>query len=129
MKTKKPPAALESAIKKDCLKLLAAKGILAWMENQGGVKATHKGKSRFFRFSGAKGKSDILGILPEPRRIAGEPWERMAGTFLAVETKRPGRKMTPDQEAFRANVNRAGGVALCVTSAAELQEELQKRGW
>ena len=97
----------ETDIVRACLEYLAARKIMAWRSNSGAVKATYGGKTRFVRFNSAKGMSDICAILP-------------GGRFCAIEVKRPGGKMTEDQERFQDDVERSGGYAIMVTSVDEL---------
>lgn len=59
--------------------------------------------------------SDILGVLPE-------------GRFLACEVKKPGGRLRPEQASFLDRVAELGGVALCVSSVEELQEDLKSLG-
>ena len=79
----------------------------------------------FRRFVGLKGVSDILGILPQTVRVEGDPRPVTFGNLLAVETKRPGEKLRPDQVEFLRRVNEQGGVGLCVQSVRELEEKLK----
>lgn len=89
----------ETAFVRAALDFLHTKGVRAWRENSGGMTATHNGKKRFVRFSGAPGKSDIIGIMPN-------------GRFLAVECKTGKNKPTEIQQAFLAMVKDAGGLAI-----------------
>jgi len=111
------PAPLEKDILKACLDLLALRRIPAWRSNSGRLRVERGGKTHLYAFSGAKGLSDILGLLPP------------SGRFLAVETKRPGNKPTADQEHFLGMVRDAGGLALVVTGVAELEEALREAGY
>jgi hypothetical protein len=65
---------------------------------------------------GAPGGPYILGILPS---CGGNE----AGKFLGVEVKRPGNKPTPAQRSFLDRINSFGGVGLCVTSIADLEDQ------
>lgn len=107
---------LERDIQAACLHLLALSGVMAFRVNSGAVTGEHNGKRRFFRFNGARGCSDILGVLPR------------SGRFLAVEVKRPGGKLTPDQAAFLDRIRAAGGLALVVRSDRELEAALRVEG-
>ncbi len=99
----------ESDILKACLQLLAMRGVVAWRHNQGAIPLEGGG---YRRFVGARGCSDILGVLP-------------GGRFLACEVKRPGKKPTADQLGFLAAVNAAGGLGVWVQSVDELDRKLE----
>jgi len=104
----------ETAIVRACLDLLALRGIMAWRNNTTGVY--DPSRMKFRTFTGRKGVSDILGILP------------ISGRLLAVECKMPGKKMTPDQCQFIDDVRRFGGLALCVHGVDELDKALRMEG-
>lgn len=110
----KPPT--ETEITRQCLEVLNAQGWCVWRQNSGGVKATYKGKDRFFRFHSMPGCSDILGLTDE-------------GKFIAIEVKRPGGKPTLMQQTFIDLVADKGGIALVVTSAVDLLDQLAKLGY
>jgi hypothetical protein len=57
-----------------------------------------------------KGISDILGIYK--------------GQFLAIEVKRPGGRMSPDQEKFIDRVNQEGGIGFVAYSVDDVVERL-----
>ena len=59
-----------------------------------------------------KGISDIIGIRNEQ------------GEFLAVEVKKPGGKLTLDQQTFLEEVNLHGGIGIVVESLEELVDKL-----
>lgn len=99
--------ATETALVHACLDLLRMRGCFVWRQNSGGVRATYKGKSRFFRFNHATGCSDIIGMMPD-------------GRFLAVECKLPGKLLTTHQAAFLDAVRATGGVALVATCLRDL---------
>lgn len=107
---RKPKALIpkETDIVKACLQYLNLVGVFAWRSNTGAVSGTYKGKDRFIRF-GPKGQSDIIGILPD-------------GRFLAVEVKRPGGKLTFEQDMFLDTIRKRGGVALHVQSLQECED-------
>lgn len=67
---------------------------------------------RWLRF-GFPGMSDILGQLKD-------------GRLLAVEAKRRSGRLSEDQEAFLATVQRYGGVAVVARDAAELATVLNR---
>ena len=107
------PSPREQNLVKPALQLLALRGIFAWRNNTGAVRATNRsGKERFIRFS-TPGASDLLGILP-------------GGRFLAVEPRSPSGKVTQAQRSFLDRVTAAGGVALVISDLAELERELAR---
>lgn len=112
----------ESDLVRACLDWLALHRIKAWRMNNTGifdpVKKVHR------RFHGLRGVSDILGILPRAVRLR-EGDEQLLGAFLAIEVKKPGEKPRPEQEAFLLDIRDAGGIALCVHSLRELEDQLQ----
>lgn len=101
----------ETDLVKQCLDLLALRGVFAWRQNQGAVSGEYKGKRRFIRFAGADGISDIIGVLP-------------GGKMLAVECKMPGNKPTPEQLDFMQKVRHQGGIAVVIYDAQELIDAL-----
>jgi hypothetical protein len=106
--------AAESNLVKACLQLLALRGVPAWRTNSGGLSVERAGRRHFYKFNGAKGCSDILGLLPP------------GGRMLAVECKLPGNRPTPDQQAFLAAIASAGGIALVITDIAQLDIALKE---
>lgn len=112
----------ETDLVRACLDWLALHRVKAWRMNNTGifdpVKKIHR------RFHGLRGVSDILGILPQRVRLAGGEIETF-GNFLAVEVKKPGEKPRPEQETFLQDIRAAGGIAVCVHSLAELEEQLR----
>lgn len=108
-------ASRENEVVASCLEYLRFRKVFCWRQNQGGVP---DGKGRFRKFNSTKGIADIIGVLP-------------GGRMLAVECKTPkagsvrGGVVSKDQLAFAESVNGAGGLAIVVTSAAELATELE----
>lgn len=100
---------LETQVLRACLDYLSYRGIFHWRANQGAIPLPGGG---FRRFVGMKGISDILGVLP-------------GGRFLAIECKRPGGRESPSQVEFQERVVSLGGVAMCVSSVEELEEDLK----
>ncbi len=103
-----------------CLDYLRLKGVLAWRSNNTGIFDPSRKCFRSFR--GLKGVADILGILPRKSCHEGRP--SLQGVFLAVECKGGRGSLSPDQEWFLEEVTRRGGVAFCVRSVRELEEQL-----
>ena len=112
----------ETDIVRSCLDWLALHRIKAWRTNNTGifdpVKKIHR------RFHGLRGVSDIVGILPQSVRLADGGAE-LFGNFLAIEVKKPGEKPRPEQETFLHDIREAGGIALCVHSLREMEEQLR----
>lgn len=101
----------EGDLVKSCLDYLAAKRIFAFRINTTGV--FDPSKQIFRKFTGMKGVSDILGILPN-------------GKFMSLECKIKPNKPTEDQDLFMDNVTDNGGVALLVYSIDELDSDIQE---
>ena len=99
----------ENIVLSQCLKYLEVLQIYHWRNNTGALKIGR----RFIRF-GFPGSSDILGILPD-------------GRFLAIECKREkGGRLSEAQKDFISRIKSNGGVAMCVHSLDELQENMRK---
>lgn len=108
----------EADVVKQCRDYLAIVGVFCWRQNQGAMTGEYKGRTRFLRFASAKGISDLIGILPAPRR----------GQLIAVECKQPGKHPTPDQRAFLSEISARGGLSLVIHSLKELEEALKLEG-
>ena len=100
---------LERDVLKVCLEWLQWKEVFCWRQNQGVIPGKD---GTYRRFVGLRGVSDILGVLP-------------GGRILAVEVKRPGGKLSDYQDVFLDHVASLGGVACCVSSVEELEEDLK----
>lgn len=99
----------ERQIQKQILQYLAARGIVAIRINSGSVKHHDaNGKTRYVKFNSMPGCSDIIAIEPK------------SGRFLAIEVKRPGGKLTPEQRDFQQRVEKAGGMAIVCYSIDDL---------
>lgn len=118
-------AATESDVLRACLDLLRLRGIFAWRSNTAGVRRRDRAGREFWAHHGLKGCADILGILPKVCPACGN-WR--PGTLLAVETKRPGGKLTQAQKWFLDAVRQAGGLSLVVRDVRELDEALRREG-
>lgn len=130
MSVKKPT---EQSIVNACLDLLAYRGAFAWRVNQGAMKTAAGG---FVRFNRVKGISDIVGVLPSRTgtlKASGAPYYVAGGKMICVEVKRPGlgnrSKPEPHQQLFLDIVRDKGGLAVCVTSVAELDALLTLEGY
>lgn len=109
---KKP---LERDIQKQIIAYLRLKNVYCW-ENRS--QGTFDPKRRLFRQNKGKffikGVSDVLGITTD-------------GTFIAIEVKRPGGKVTPEQMDFIANIARNNGIAFVAYSLKDVQDHLIAR--
>jgi len=103
-----------------CLDYLRFKGVFAWRSNNTGV--FDPARKCFRSFRGLKGVADILGIIPRQIGPDGEPG--LHGVLLAVECKGASGRLSDDQEWFLEEVTRRGGIALCVRSVRELDDQL-----
>jgi hypothetical protein len=106
-------APTEQALVRGCLQLLALRGVFAWRNNSGAFVLGQGKDRRFFR-AGVKGGADILGILPGSGRV------------LALECKIGRNKPTPDQTAFLAAVEAAGGHAAVIYDVQQLLDLLDQ---
>jgi len=96
-----------------CLRYLETRGIYHWRNNTGAVQIR---PGQFMRF-GKKGSSDILGILP-------------GGRLLAVETKAPNGRLSPEQKEFLDNARELGALALVIKEGWwELDAALSEAGY
>jgi len=102
----------EARIKNACLRYLERRGLFAWNNPSGCVRAA---PDRWIHF-GKKGSADIIGILPD-------------GKFLAIETKSKNGSLTPEQKDFLEKVRGLGGVAILARSLRELDDALCANGY
>ena len=100
------PPPLEKEISKSCLNWLLKRKIFAWRNSSTGIFDREKG---FFRTSPKRGAPDLIAIYQ--------------GKFIGIELKRPGNKLSEQQEWFRESVISAGGVYLVIHSVEELEKE------
>jgi hypothetical protein len=106
----KLPPPPEKDVLSACLEFLAIHPKVAWAERQnvGGMEKD----GRFIKF-GFAGMADITGQMKDGRR-------------LEIETKKRGKKPTPEQNAFLYLVNKNHGLALWVDSVDRLAFLLDK---
>ena len=109
-KRRKAPAARESQVMEAVAGILERHPLVAgfWRQNTGALKLDN----RFIKFS-FRGCSDYLGFLTD-------------GRILAVECKATGKKPSPEQAAFLANVEKAGGFSCWTDDGVNLLEKLEK---
>jgi len=102
----------ETEIVNSCISYLNIAGHYVWRNNSGFFKhdyTTVKGiQKRSVMRAGVKGGSDILGVTKD-------------GKFLAVECKRKGNVLTPQQEVFLDEIKAHGGIAVVAYSIDDLQ--------
>ena len=109
----------ESEIQKGILAFLRAHGAWCVRVNGGAVKT----EKRFIRFTDTVGTPDILCCWPMPARSCTH-----GAVFVAVECKRPGGKLRPEQAATIDAINRAGGVAFVADSIEAVERALKLEG-
>lgn len=105
---KQKPFVPEYMVLAACQDVLEAHPLVAlwWRQNTGAAQVA----GRYIKFS-FKGASDLMGVLT-------------SGIFIAVECKATGKKASPEQHAFLANVIEAGGKAFIVDDAKDLHNAL-----
>lgn len=102
----------ESDLKRAVLDALAAIGVLAWSNAQGG---------RTYRTGLGKGSADVIAC------VKGATLER--GRFVGLELKMLGSKRKPheaEQAAWRKRVNDAGGYAAVVRTVEEAVKHVRR---
>lgn len=96
----------------DLLQLVRLKasqlGATLWRNNTGKLQDKN---GRWVTFGLCVGSCDLIGHL--------------RGRFTAIEVKQPGKKPTPEQQAFIDSVNKAGGIAAVVTDPEQLKDLLK----
>lgn len=101
----------EKDIQNQILAYLKIKGIFCWNAKTQGTFDPRRGTFR--KLSNLKkGVSDILGILP-------------SGRLLAIEVKRPGGRVSPEQKDFIKNINDNNGLAFVAYSLEDVIEKLK----
>lgn len=107
----------ESALVTMILQWLKLKGIPAWRTQSVPVPLPGGG---FRKFSGKKGVTDIIGLLP-----CGHMQEGLKdGRFLGIEVKAGKNKPTPEQEEFIRCITECGGIAFVARSLADVESML-----
>jgi len=116
--TKRVNKALESVIQRDICDWLEQGGYFFWRSNNVPVFAMSNDGVRRFRSlpkHTPRGLPDIIVI--------------QAGKFIALEVKRPGAKLRPEQADFGLRAIKAGGSYHVVHSVDELKELKEFGGW
>jgi len=96
----------EGEVVSACIKWLLANNCFIWRNNSGAFKASH---GNFIRF-GKKGSGDIIGLTPN-------------GRFIAVECKYADGQMSKEQEEFRKEIIKRGGIYIVARDSAMALEE------
>jgi hypothetical protein len=103
----------ENRVKRECLEYLKVRQIYCWSNPSGAVRIR---PGKFMSF-GKKGSADIIGLLPPD------------GKFLAVETKAPDGRLSPEQREFLEAIKQQGGVAVIARSWTDIDQALRQAGY
>jgi hypothetical protein len=103
----------EGKIKAACLRYMERLGITMWNNPSGCVRVA---PDRWIHF-GKKGSADIIGLIPPD------------GKFLAVETKAPDGRLSPEQREFLEMIKRQGGLAIVARSWRDIEAALLEAGY
>jgi hypothetical protein len=111
-----------------CLQRLALiPGVFAWRNNNAGIRRRTQQGREFWQAPAMKGVSDILGWV-SIRWVTLQGEARAVARFLAIETKQPGRKPTPEQKVFLERVREGGGIGIVAYSIEDLEAGLRAAG-
>ena len=102
----------EQEIQKAILDYLKLKKFIVFKHRNVGIFKQATGKYIPLAL-GEKGISDIIGCSPE-------------GRFVAVEVKRKGIHLSPDQEYFLNKIRAAGGIAILAYSIDDVLKEVEQ---
>lgn len=80
-----------------------------WRENSGIAVSEYKGQKRIWR-AGISGIPDIMGVYQ--------------GVPVGIEVKRPGKKLSPEQTAFKRRYEECGGMYLMCNDPREVINQL-----
>lgn len=100
----------ESDIQRAILDFLQAKKILAWRCNMGAVLVSRDSKIRFSK-NPNKGIPDIGGVL-------------QGGRYFAIEVKRPGGRLSPEQKGWIERLSAQGVICIVATSVEDVRRGL-----
>lgn len=103
---------LEQYIQKQILDYLRWKGIPCYKHQNAGIRKLDGSYIPPTSLPHTRGVSDIIGCIPK------------SGRFLAIEVKRPGGRLTPEQQQFIDTINQNGGLAFVAYSVDEVEEKL-----
>jgi hypothetical protein len=102
----------ENRVKAEVMRYLKLRHIYCWSNPSGAVRIR---PGKFMSF-GKKGSADIIGLLP-------------GGKFLAVETKAPAGRLSPEQREFLEAVKQQGGMAIVARSYRDVETALMEEGY
>jgi hypothetical protein len=109
----KLPSTSANSLTKHAMKVLTLKGFKVWRQNNAAV---YDEKKKVYRAnSSTPGISDILGF------------HLKTGQFLACEIKAGRDKLSTEQKIFLEEVAAAGGIALIIRSADDLENFIKGR--
>jgi hypothetical protein len=111
----------ESGVLAACLQYLSLRRVFHYRHNQTPVPLPGGG---YRRFVGMRGIADIIAVIPRTCEVLGHGKVTVA-VYCAIEVKRPGEKPRQEQREFLRRIEELGGIALCVHSVQELQEQLE----
>jgi hypothetical protein len=103
----------ENRVKAEVLKYLKVRHIKAWSNPSGAVRIR---PGKFMSF-GKKGSADIIGLLPPD------------GKFIAIETKAPDGRLSPEQKQFLEEIRGLGGMAILARSYRDIEAALIEAGY
>lgn len=109
------PKASEKQVQGAILDYLKLRQIFCWRNNTGARKFDYRRKDgkvthNFFQW-GKPGSGDILGVLKD-------------GRFFSIEVKAVGKKPSPSQEEFMAEVRKNNGIAFVAYSVEDVAKNL-----
>jgi hypothetical protein len=120
----------EACVLRAVLDLLAAKRILAFRNNVGVMRGSHKGKGWFVKF-GTVGMADVVAYPQVDYRVTlnfgGCEFLRLPHP-LWIECKAVGRKQTPEQKSFQHIVEANGHSYLVVDDIDKLIKFFKENG-
>lgn len=120
---------LESKIQSDIRVALGAEtDLVLWRNSTGMVESVDVDSSgmvsgRKHRFGLAVGSADLVGIL---RVVDDEYPAYVIGRFVALEVKRPGGRIRPEQTTWLECVRRFGGFAAVVDSIESAKAAIER---
>lgn len=112
----------ESDLYRPILDLLALRGVKAWRTNTGGARYPGRNGSTYYVKFGFPGLSDIAGVLP-----LAPTWQ--AGRALFCEVKMGRGKLTLEQAAFLADMERQGALCIVARSIGDVASALDAEGY